>query len=75
MEKLKSGSIQMSQIIDFLGREFLECIEMAEKNKDIALVIKSNCSQQKSIKIKSDLKLLDKEDENIKKEKKKLSWY
>ena len=43
MEKLKSRSAQMSQTIDHLEKEFLECIEMAEKNNDMALLIKGNC--------------------------------
>ena len=71
MEKLKSRSAQMSQTIDHLEKEFLECIEMAEKNNDMALLIKGNCLKWKSIEIKSDLKLLDKEYKNLKEKKKK----
>ena len=42
MKKLKPRRVQMSQTIDLLEDEFLECTEMAEKNNDMALVIKSN---------------------------------
>ena len=56
MEKLKSRSVQMSRTIDLLKKKFLECIEMAEKNNDMALVIKGNCLKQKSIEIKPDFK-------------------
>ena len=40
MEKL--NSVQMSQTIDPLEKKFLECIEIVEKNNDMALVIKGN---------------------------------
>ena len=72
MEKLKSRSVQMSQTIDLWEKEFLECIEVIEKNNDMALVIKGNCLKRKGIEIKSDLKLLDKEYENLKMKKKKI---
>ena len=38
----------------------------------MALVIKGNCLKRKGIEIKSDLKLLDKEYENLKMKKKKI---
>ena len=57
MEKLKSRSVQMSRTIDLLKKKFLECIEMAEKNNGMALVIKGNCLKQESIEIKPDLKV------------------
>ena len=66
MVKLKSRSAQMTQTIDHLEKEFLECTEMVEKNDDMALLIKGNCLKRKSIEIKSDLKLLDKEYKNLK---------
>ena len=41
----------------------------------MALVIKGNCLKRKGIEIKSDLKLLDKEYENLKMKKKKNYHY
>ena len=73
MEKFKSRSVQVSQTIDVLEKEFLEFVEIAEKNNDMTFVIKVNCLNRKSIEIKSDLKLLNKEYENLKEKKKKLS--
>ena len=71
MEKLKSRSIQMSQTNDLLEKGLLKYIEMAEKKNYIALLIKGNCLKQKRIEIKSDLKLSDKECENVKEKKMK----
>ena len=70
LEKLKSASVQMSQTIYLLEKRFLEGIEMAEKNNEMSLVIKGNCLKRKSIEIKSDLKLLHKEYEKLKENKK-----
>ena len=42
---------------------------MVDINNGMALVIKGDCLKQKSSAIKSDLKLLDKEFENIKEKK------
>ena len=52
MEKLKSRCVQMSQTIDPLEKEFLECIEMSEKNNDMTFVIKGNCLKRKTVEIK-----------------------
>ena len=51
MEKLKSGSVQMSQTIYFLRKEFQECIGMAEKNKDLGFVIKGNYLGERALKL------------------------
>ena len=51
MEKLKSGSVQMSQTIDFLKKEFQECIGMADKKKDLGFVIKVNYLNERALKL------------------------
>ena len=51
MEKLKSGSVQVSQTMYFLRKEFQGYIGMAEKNKDLGFVIKRNYLGERALKL------------------------
>jgi len=72
MEKLKSRCKVMQKAIDLLNKDYDECIERAEKENDMTLVIKGNGLKRKREQTKSELAELQNQYTSLEMKKKKL---
>ena len=72
MEKFKNQCEQMKKTIIMLDKDVGECVENANKTKDMGYVTKGVALKRKSDETKSDLKKLEQEYSVLEEKKKKL---